>query len=54
MKYKHFILYLLIYYLEKLFPLPWLSPQDSIFEENFFAASCGEISLKLTGTLLPC
>lgn len=39
-KYKHFILYLLIYYLEKLFPLPWLPPQDSVFEEDTTYFGC--------------
>lgn len=39
-KYKYFILYLLIYYLEKLFPLPWLSPQDSICEEDTTYFGC--------------
>lgn len=39
-KYKYFILYLLIYHLEKLFPLPWLSPQDSICEEDTTCFAC--------------
>lgn len=39
-KYKYFILYLLIYYLEKLFPLLWLSPQDSICEEDTTYFGC--------------
>lgn len=39
-KYKYFILYLLIYYLEKLFSLPWLLPQDSIFEEDTTYFGC--------------